>query len=139
MNASFEEKSVWVQLLATLAGLGAYFVVALMMMSSGVTALAAYVPLFAAAVVLIVVLMIAGHIAAAISGRPEPRDERDRLIEWKAESRSAWVVTAGVFGAIAGMLFGFESVWIAHGLLGSVLAAESLGFILRLVYYRRGV
>lgn len=139
MSASFEEKSVWIQLAGTTIGLGAYFVVAGMMYTSGVRALPAYVPLFAAAVILIVILLVIGHIIAAVTSRPEGRDERDRLIEWRAESNSAWLLAVGILGAVTAMIFSLDNVWVAHLLLLSLFVSEALGFILRLVYYRRGV
>ena len=139
MSASFEEKSVWIQLVSTVLGLGAYFVVAGLMLSAGVTALPAYVPLFVVAIVLMVVVMVAGFVIAAIASKPEGRDERDRLIGWRAESNSGWVLATGVLGAVTGMIFSIDTVWIAHGLLLSLFMSEVLGFVLRLVYYRRGV
>lgn len=139
MNASFEEKSVWIQLIATVLGLGAYFSVAGLMMANGVNALPAYVPLFVLAVVVMVAIIIAGHIVAAITSRREGRDERDRIIGWKAENNSGWVLAVGIFAAITGLIFSVDSVWIAHGLLISLFLSEVLGFILRIVYYRRGI
>lgn len=139
MSASFEEKSVWIQLVGTTIGLGAYFVVAGMMYTSGVRALPAYVPLFTVAVILIVLLLVVGHILAAIMSRPAGRDERDRLIEWRAESNSGWLLATGVLGAVTAMIFSLDTVWIAHLLLLSLFVSEALGLILRLVYYRRGV
>ena len=41
MNASFEEKSVWVQLISMVVVLGSYLVKAAGMMSAGITDLAA--------------------------------------------------------------------------------------------------
>jgi len=138
MNASFEEKSVWVQLAGMAIGLGTYFVIAGRMLASGVTALSAYVPLFIGAVVGMIVLLVAGHMAAALTGRVERRDERDRRISWRAESNSAWVLAVGVLAAITAMVASLEQVWVAHMLLASLFATEALGFILRIVYYRRG-
>ena len=68
MNASFEERSVWIQLFSMVVVLGAYFVRAADMLSRGITDLMAYVPLFVAAVVLWVVVLVAGHIVVAIAG-----------------------------------------------------------------------
>lgn len=139
MGPSFEEKSVWTQLLATGTGFAAYFAVAGVMIGQGVTELPAYAALFTVAVVLIVVLMIVGHVIAAISGRVEGRDERDRLISWRAESNSAWLLAVGVLAAVIGMVFAVDNVWIAHLLLISLFSSEMLGFVLRIVYYRRGL
>ena len=85
MNASFEEKSVWIQLVSMVLMLGGYFVVAGMMLAGGVSQIVAFVPLFVVAVVLQVVLMVVGYTVVAIASRPEGRDERDRLIEWRSE------------------------------------------------------
>lgn len=139
MIASFEEKSVWIQLVGTVLGLGAYLVVAGRMISAGITALPAYVPLFAVAAALMAILLVAGHVVAALVSRPEGRDERDRLIEWKAENYSSWLLAVGALGAITGLILSIENVWIAHLLLLSLVLSEVLGFILRLVYYRRGL
>jgi uncharacterized membrane protein HdeD (DUF308 family) len=139
MNASFEEKSVWIQLVGMVLVLGAYFVVAGRMLAAGVTALPAYAALFAVAVVLMVILLVTGHVVAAIASRPEGRDERDRLIGWRAEHNSSWLLATGVLSAVTAMVFSVDPVWVAHLLLLSLFLSEVLGFVLRLVYYRRGV
>lgn len=148
MNASFVEKSVWVQLAGTVLGLGAYFVVAGMMLASGVRAIPAFAVLFIAAVVFMVVLLIVGHAAAAISSRRAGDlasgdtgggDERDRLIGWRAESGSGWVLAAGVWCAVTALALGVDAVWVVHGLIASMFASEVLGQVLRIVYYRRGM
>lgn len=138
MSASFEEKSVWIQLVATTTVLGAYFWVAGRMLSAGVTHLGPYVPLFAVAVVALVVVLAAGHVAAAVASRPEGRDERDRQIEWRAEAQSGWILASGVVLAIMGMIASYGNVVIAHLLLLSLLVSEIVRFVLQLVYYRRG-
>ena len=139
MNASFEERSLWIQLAAVGFALGAYFVIAGVMLARGITALPAYVPLFAVAVVLLVVLLIAGHAIAAIANRPEGRDERDRIIEWRAESQSSWILAVGVLTSIVGLILSLEPVWVAHLLLLSLFVSELTKFGCQLVYYRRGM
>jgi hypothetical protein len=139
MNASFEERSVWVQLVSTVVVLGGYFVVAWRMMSSGVDTLVAYVPLFAGAVILLVIVLIAGSIVAAFLGKREGRDERDRLISWRAESNSGWILAAGVLTGITAMILSVDNVWVAHLLLLSLLLSEVAKYALQLVYYRRGI
>ncbi len=139
MNASFEEKSVWVQLVATAIGLGVYFFLASKLIAIGVNELPPYAILFTVTTIFLVVMMVVGHVIAAITGKPEGRDERDRLIEWKAEARSSWILAVGVFGAITAMLFKVSNVWIANGLLLSLFVSTMVGFALRLISYRRGV
>lgn len=139
MLPSFEEKSVWVQLIGLVVVFAGYFGISGVMLANGVTEMAPYVSLFVVAIVLLVIVQIVGHIAAAVIGKPEPRDERDRLIGWRAESNSSWLLATGVFAAIMGLLFEFEPVWISHVLLASLFASEALKLVLQIVYYRRGV
>ena len=96
MSASFEEKSVWIQLCAMLIGLGTYFVIAGRLLASGVREVSGFAALFIVAVVWMVVLMIIAYVVAALTSKTEGRDERDRLIAWKAEHRSAWVMAVGM-------------------------------------------
>ena len=117
----------------------AYGAVAGSMLWAGVMHIVPYVPVFAVAVALLVVLMIVGHAVAAIVGRPEGRDERDKLIVWRAESNAAWVLGVGVLAALAGLAVSINNVWIAHVLLLSLFLSEMAKLVFQIVYYRRGV
>lgn len=139
MGTSFEEKSVWIQLVSLVVGLGGYLVVAGLMLSNGISALPAFVPVFAVAIVLIVAINIAGHVVAAVAGRADEPDERDRLIGWRAESRSSWILGVGVIAAIIALIGSVGGVWIAHLLLISLFASEAVKEVLQIVYYRRGI
>ncbi|MEM1330921.1 MAG: hypothetical protein AAGG07_10195 [Planctomycetota bacterium] len=138
MGASFEEKSVWVQLIAIVIGLGAYFVLAGMQLASGAYEIGSYVGLFIAGVVALVALMIAGHILAAVREQPENADERDRQIRWRASHGSGWVLGLGVIGAMATILLGLERVWTLNLLLLALALSECAALALKLFYYRRG-
>lgn len=139
MSASFEEKSVWIQLGAMTIGLGTYFVAAGRLLASGERDVTAFASVFMAAVVFLVLLLVVAHIIAASTSKVEDRDERDRLITWKAEHRSGWLVAVGVLGAVTCMAVGIDNVWTANLLLLSLALAQILAFVLQLVYYRRGV
>ena len=139
MNASFEERSVWIQLLSLLLVLGGYSYVAGHMLANGVTALPAYAAVFTVSVVLMVIVLVAGHVVMAIASRPEKRDERDRLIGWRAENYSGWLLATGVLTGITAMVVSVPNVWVAHLLLLSLFLSEMLKLVLQLVYYRRGV
>ena len=76
---------------------------------------------------------------AAIVARPEPPDERDRLIEWRSESNSSWVLGVGVLGAIMCLIMSVEAVWVAHLLLLSLTLSELLKYLMQVIYYRRGM
>jgi hypothetical protein len=135
---AFEEKSAWIQLLSLIVVLGGYFVVAGRMMAAGVDVLAAYVGVFAVSVVLLVAVMVVGYTAVAIASRPDGRDERDRIIEWRAESQSGWLLGTGVIGGITALVLQWPAVWVAHLLLFSLFAAELLKLLLQIAAYRRG-
>ena len=139
MGASYEEKSVWIQLVGLVLGLGAYFVIAGMMLAAGQRAMPAYAALFMVSVPAMVIFLIVGHAAAAIGAKPEGADERDRLISWRAEHRSSWLVATGVLGGVTCMVFGVDNVWTANLLLLSLALSELLSLSLRVVSYRRGV
>lgn len=139
MNASFEEKSVWVTLSSLVATFAIYFTLAARMLFAGVMVVAPYVALLATATVLLVIIVIAGHIVVVLSSRADGRDERDRLIAWRAESNSSWLLAVGVLAAIVGLALGLGAAWIANGLLMSLFLSGVLKQVMQLVYYRRGV
>jgi hypothetical protein len=139
MLPSFEEKSVWVQLVSLVVVLGGYFVLSGVMMANGVTLLVPFVPVFITATVLLIIVMALGHVLAAFTGKVEKRDERDRLIGWRAESNSSWVLGSGVFFAMCALIIGIEPVWVVHLLLASMFLSEVLKLALQLLYYKRGV
>ena len=114
MNASFNEKSVWIQLVSVFIILGLYFIIAANMLLKGITEIMAFVPLFIAAVILLVAVLVAGHIVAAITNGPEGPDERERLIRWRAEKNSSWILSAGMLAAIACLVLSIDNVWIAQ-------------------------
>ena len=139
MKKSFEEKSVWITLVSMLAIFGYYFVVAARMKSAGSTAVVEFVPLFVSVVVLMVVVIVIAHIVVAIASRPEGRDERDRLIEWRAESNASWVLGVGVCAGIWSAATSVDNVWIAHLLLLFLIGSEVVKSVAKLLYYRRGL
>ena len=139
MDTSFEEKSVWIQLVGLVVGLGGYLIVAGLMLSNGISALPAFVPVFVVAIVLVVAINIAGHVVAAIVSRADEADERDRLIGRLAESRSSWILGVGVIGAIMALILSVGGVWVAHLLLVSLFGSEVAKDVLQIVYYRRGI
>ncbi|PCJ51693.1 MAG: hypothetical protein COA70_13665 [Planctomycetota bacterium] len=138
-STSYEEKSVWIQLLTILAVLGAYFAQALSMLLDGNLDLAAYTWSFLGSLVVLVIVQVAGHVFTALMAKPEQADERDSLIAWKSESRSSWIMGVGILSAISAMLLEVETVWVAHLLLLSLCLSEVCKDVLQIVAYRRGV
>jgi hypothetical protein len=127
-------------LFSLVAVFGLYFLLAARMLTAGITdVVAPFVPLFAVVVVLLVIVLTLGHIVAAITGRPDGPDERDQLIERRAESSSSWILGAGVLAAAFGLALPLGRAWIANGLLMTLVVSEVVNYGLRLYFYRRGV
>lgn len=138
-DTSFEEKSVWIQLISVALVVAGYFIVTATMLVNGITALGDYVPLFVAAVILLVVFLVAGHIVAAVIQRPEKPDERDQLIDWRSESNASWVIGPGVLTAILCLVFAVEPVWVTHLLILTLFLSELTKLSFQLHYYRQGI
>jgi len=139
MNVSFEEKNVWIQFISMVITFAAYLAVAGYMISAGVEHLQPYAAVFAVSVVAMVIIMVLGYIIAAITGRVEKRDERDRIIGWRAQSNSAWMLAAGIFTALCLMLASVKPLWVAHLLLISLYASQLMEYAFQLLYYRKGM
>ncbi|MFG0294257.1 MAG: hypothetical protein ACF8MJ_14040 [Phycisphaerales bacterium JB050] len=139
MAVSFEEKSVWVQFVATTVALATYVWIAAAMYMRGVDRLEPYTAVFAVSVVWLIVILIVGHIIAAVTGRQEDADERDRLIGWRSESNSSWVLGLGVFAALACLVGSVPEVLTAHVLLLSLYASQMMQYGFQILYYRRGM
>lgn len=139
MGPSFEEKSVWVQFVGTTVALATYVWIAAAMYVRGVDRLEAYAAVFTVAVILMVVILIVGHILAAVVGKPEEPDERDRVIGWRSESNSSWVLAVGVLATLACMVGSVPEVLTAHVLLLSLFASQMMQYGFQILYYRRGM
>lgn len=137
MNASYEEKSAWVQLVGLTIGAGVYAAVAAGMMRGGEGELTAFIPLFVSVTVLVIVLTIVGNIIAASTGGDQ-RDERDKLIAWRAGSRAAQFLAFGAMLAAVVLTLNVPRIWVAHGLLALLFVSEGLRCVLQLIAYRRG-
>lgn len=138
---SFQEKSNLAVLAALVLVFGGYFAIVLPGMAlNGATPPAAVVgALLAVMTVVLVVLLVAAHILIAVSAPKDAgkTDERDRVIETRADARASYVLAAGVFGAMAMLWLGIAPFWVANALLGALTASEIAKGALRAVAYRR--
>jgi len=147
MSTSFTEKSVWIQLIALMGTFAAYALIAGYFMRQGQTEMAPYAVLMGVAVVMHVLILIVGHIAAAIyatlrgedADTLEMVDERDKVIEWRAEASSAWIVGFGVILTLGALVFDLPRLWIVHLLVTALYASEALKYALQLRWYRLGM
>lgn len=100
-------------------------------------------------VIAIVIAEIVYHIAIAIPPAKDEteleEDERDKLIEWRAESWSGFVLGAFTIMAIGHIVIReaffapADIMVVAHILIGGMVASEVVKCAMQLFYYRRGV
>ena len=122
-DITYQEKSIWGQLIATLVVYGRYFI------SGSPGSLAG-------TIVLLVIIQIVAQIAIAVANRPEPKDERDRLIAAKAYRVAYTILVAGVLT----ILFISEAITPTANIIFAALVLADVGkSVTRLYYYRRGI
>ena len=140
---SFQEKSNLAMLAIMMAVFGWYFGVVIPPFFALETAppAAAVGGLLIALTIFLVVLSVAAHIAlAALSpAQAGQADERDRVIEIRADARAGYVLGAGAVCTLGLLVFGVAPFWAANALLASLAASETVKAVLRAVAYRRGV
>jgi len=117
---SYREKSIWGQLIATLIVYGNYFA------RSGGNLIGM--------IVVLVMIQIVAQIAIAILAKPEPKDERDRLIDARAY-RVGYLLL--VTGAVLCMNIVVSPT--VNGLLMALVVSEVGKSVTQLYYYRWGV
>jgi hypothetical protein len=150
MDLSYQEKSIWGSLLAMVVVYGYYF--AAVLRDAGQPEFdGGSLGRLVFAVIAIVVIEVVYHIVLALETKPDPKDERDILIECKAYRNAYFLLAAGAFLVIGCvimanlvrdtaptriMLTPFITVNLV--LLAMVLA-ELVKFLTQLFYYRWGL
>ena len=137
--SSFEEKSNLIQLGSMFLSFGVYVALAGSMFQGEEVRLMDFAPLVFVAILLLIFSNAAGHAVVAIASRRDTRDERDKLIEWRATMHVSWITPAGVICGIAGLFLEVQPILLAHLLLGSLFLSEIGKSLFRLYDYRSGV
>ena len=152
---SYREKTAWAAIVGDLIVWGGYLLNLLRETADGSPELGDLIGLFTGAVIASVVIHVGLAIVVALvapRAAEAPADERERLIELEA-SRLAYTVfsVAAVTVALAVPILAMGGpVWLddaltevaliaANGLILSLVAAEMLNAVARIVGYRRGV
>ena len=139
---SFRNKSALVTIVALLIA-SAVYVVSLVSAAGGKPLVdVAYQPYLIGFVIVLVIVSVVGQIAVAVRSPKEataPRDERERLITWRAGSVSAYVLEVGAFLAIALAMAQVDWFWIANTVLALWVLAEIVDGGVQLSLSRRGV
>jgi len=136
---SFRETSAWITLVTVVVCFGAYFgsIAAGAVSPRGFGA----VHLLLLCVAALVVLQIGAHlIAAALAPKDAraPRDERERLIAWRAQSIGYYVLMVGVLALGAPGHFGHPVPDLLNFALLDVVVATLVVAVAQIVMYRRG-
>lgn len=144
-NLSFQEKSVWFQLI-TVAAFGALYFNRVA--NSDYTSMAEVAWYVGGLVVWIIIANIIFYAVITAQDKPEDEDERDRLISNRATALSSWILDVSVWMAIGQIIVGdvlgdasgpwHTSFMTANILLFGVVASEVVRYMLQLRFYRRG-
>ena len=148
----YEEKSIWVGLLATLLTAGGYVVVVLGQLGTTPAADLAYQRPLIIAVVASIVITVVGMIVVSVAtavgvaargGDPDApidvSDERDRSIGRRGELIELYVASVGIVAALVITMLEWDYVWIASLLYLSMAVGTAVGAIVKLVSYHRGL
>lgn len=123
---SFREKSAWIALLAYGGVFGAYFAVLCQAWDPDYGQPLSIGLLVAAMFAFVIIVTVLTIIAALLNPKAAnaPADEREKLIDLKAERAASYTLSAGVLLSMTGLLLGFNGFLIANVLLASLVAAE---------------
>ena len=137
---SFREKSAWIALTTYGVVFGAYFAVLWSnwrdSYGQGLS-----IGLLVAAVVGLVVIAAALTILAALLNPKEanaPADERETLIDLKAERIASYTLSVGVVLLIGALLLGWNGYLVANLLLASMVISELVRAGAQIAYFRTG-
>jgi len=150
MDLSYQEKSILGSLVAVVVVYG-YDFASVLRDASRPEFEGGNVARLVFAVVAIVVIEIAYHIVLALESKPEPKDERDILIECKAYRNAYFLLASGAFLVIASVIMAnlvrdaapariiVTPFLTVNLVLFFMVLAELAKFLTQLFYYRRGL
>lgn len=137
---SFREKSAWIALLTYAAVFGGYFFY-LSQAWDETYARGLTIGMTIGAVVVLAIVAVVLNVTLALFTPREanaPADERETLIDLKAERISSYVQSAGVVCLIAALLIGWNAILVAVLLQASLVIAELVKAGAQIFYFRRG-
>ncbi len=137
---SYREKSAWIALITYAVVFGFYFF-ALWQAWDEAYARGLTIGLTIGAVVMLVIIAVTLQTVIALFSPKEaiaPADERETMIDLKAERISSYVLSVGVVLLIGGLLASVNGILVAVLLQASLVISELTKSIAQIVYFRRG-
>ncbi|WP_020398261.1 hypothetical protein [Kordiimonas gwangyangensis] len=138
----FNERSYIGVLVATVLVYGWYFIEAYGLASAGETAISQFGPtmwtMVAAHIVLVIAMMVLTAILSRRKGEELEFDERDNIIEMKAERIGSYMQGCGLFAVLVLVMLEYSSFAIAHTILAVMAVSVIISFSMRLYLYRKG-
>ncbi len=138
---TYEQKGLWVYLVATLGTYGGYVAVVLGRSGAGPLADASYVAPMLWSIGIAILASIAGRIMVEIA-RPSERlgrDVRDRQINRSGEYLAGLVLAVAMVLPLGLTLARFGHFWIANAMYAAYVVSTVVGTVAKLVTYRRGL
>lgn len=137
---SFRERSAWIALFAYGLVFGGYFAALAHFWNEPGRGPFGAAMLFGAIIALIVVVVALTILSAVISPRDAnaSADERERMIELKAERIGSYALSAAVVCLIGALLIGWEGFLVANLLLAAMVVAELAKAGAQIAYFRWG-
>jgi cytochrome b561 len=135
-NLTFQEKSLWLTLLAVVSTYVLYYLNVLPPIEGRM--LAPHIFQFAYYMGVMAVFIAISHIVLAIRQKQEPVDERAQLINLKANSVSSYILYTGIFTSIVVALLVPGNFWFIHTINFFAVLAEVINNMQQLRAFRKG-
>ena len=138
---SYEEKGVWVYLVAGVISYGVYLALVLGQATTVPLAETDYAVPLLASIGISIGLSIVGRILLEIVKPSESyrSDDRDRAIDRLGDARGQWALIAAALGALVLALLDAPTFWIANVVYLGFVLSGILAFVAKSVMYRRGL
>lgn len=138
---TYLERTFTGMLVVTIAVFGWYFLDIALNMPIDQTSVSDFAPRMWLMMGLYIVLVIIIAVANCVWQKEpvEDMDERDRIIDMRAEWLASHTQSWAIFGVLALVLFDFSVFIIAHALLATIVISTIVSIARRLHLYRRGV
>lgn len=135
---SFREKSAWIALITYAVVFGGYFFTLWQAWDESYAQGLSIGLLIGAVVMLIIVAVVLNTVLALFSPKQAnaPADERETMIDLKAERVASYTLSIGVLCLIGALLVGWNAFLVANLLLASMVISELVKALTQIAYFR---